>query len=595
MDFTIQPRAADDESSDALLSTWLSLQCNMIPGVLNSVFYLASDFDKGNGPVAIWPEGSSSTPGLRQIASSALTKQHPMVNNKRSNEHVEIGCPILVKDQPFGTVAMEIEASTEQQQRGVIQLLQWGSTWLEFLLTQIDAEGSRPQEMVFELLASTLENETFFAASASTVAELASCMGCERVSLGYLNRQHIKLHTISNSADFDRKSNLVNRIERAMDEAMDQDSSVTYPNTTGGRDRISIAHGELSDSQSSGNICTVPLSGHGTLFGAITFERTHSEPFDKKDIELCEITCSLVGPILEMKRNEDQRIVRLITSSRYLLARLFGPKNIGLKLAAVCLFSILVFLGLANGDYRVSGRAFLEGTVQRVVVAPRDGFIESASVRPGDLVRKGEVLGRLDSKSLELEHLRWSGQRDQHMREYREAMALHDRAQTGILRAQVAQTEAQLELLNERLIRTEFTAPFDGVIVSGDLSQEFGSPVERGRVLFQVAPLDSYRVIIEIDETEISNVQVGQSGELALSALPGEILPIRVEKITPISTAQNRQNFFRVEARLDGPTEKLRPGMQGVGKIEIESRKLIWIWTHTLIDWLRFWVWTWWP
>ena len=34
---------------------------------------------------------------------------------------------------------------------------------------------------------------------------------------------------------------------------------------------------------------------------------------------------------------------------------------------------------------------------------------------------------------------------------------------------------------------------------------------------------------------------------------------------------------------------------EGVGKIEVEERKLIWIWTHKLTHWLRMWVWSWWP
>ena len=32
-----------------------------------------------------------------------------------------------------------------------------------------------------------------------------------------------------------------------------------------------------------------------------------------------------------------------------------------------------------------------------------------------------------------------------------------------------------------------------------------------------------------------------------------------------------------------------------IGKINIDRRKLIWIWTHDVYDWLRLWVWSWWP
>jgi hypothetical protein len=50
-----------------------------------------------------------------------------------------------------------------------------------------------------------------------------------------------------------------------------------------------------------------------------------------------------------------------------------------------------------------------------------------------------------------------------------------------------------------------------------------------------------------------------------------------------------------VEARLEKIPERLRPGMEGVGKIEIGQRKLAWIWSHEVINWLRLKTWNWLP
>jgi multidrug efflux pump subunit AcrA (membrane-fusion protein) len=119
--------------------------------------------------------------------------------------------------------------------------------------------------------------------------------------------------------------------------------------------------------------------------------------------------------------------------------------------------------------------------------------------------------------------------------------------------------------------------------------------VKRGDVLFEVAPLESYRIVLEVDEREIAEVAAGQRGELTLSALPGRALPLRVERITPLATAAEGRNFFRVEAELTQPSGMLRPGMEGVGKIDIGRRSLVWIWTHRLFDWLRLAAWSWLP
>jgi len=39
----------------------------------------------------------------------------------------------------------------------------------------------------------------------------------------------------------------------------------------------------------------------------------------------------------------------------------------------------------------------------------------------------------------------------------------------------------------------------------------------------------------------------------------------------------------------------LRPGMEGIGKVTIDRRRLIWVWTHEAIDWVRLQLWRWIP
>ena len=210
-------------------------------------------------------------------------------------------------------------------------------------------------------------------------------------------------------------------------------------------------------------------------------------------------------------------------------------------------------------------------------------------------MREGQLLAQLDDRDLKLERAKWSSQRAQRSEEYRAAMAGHERAKIRVLEAQLAQAEAQLALVEEQLARTKMVAPFDAVVVKGDLSQSLGSPVERGNVLFELAPLDTYRVILKVDERDITNTQVGQHGWLALSSMPQEKLSMTVQKITPVSVVEEGRNYFRVEAAVTSSTQKLRPGMEGVGKIEVDERRLIWIWTYKLVHWVRMWFWTWWP
>jgi hypothetical protein len=69
-----------------------------------------------------------------------------------------------------------------------------------------------------------------------------------------------------------------------------------------------------------------------------------------------------------------------------------------------------------------------------------------------------------------------------------------------------------------------------------------------------------------------------------------------VQRITPVASAEEGRNYFRVEAEIQGsPPALLRPGMEGAGKVDIERRRLIWIWTHKIGYWLRMFFWSWWP
>ena len=178
---------------------------------------------------------------------------------------------------------------------------------------------------------------------------------------------------------------------------------------------------------------------------------------------------------------------------------------------------LLLFLAIASGDFRIDAEAKLEGRVQRVVVAPFDGYIAEAPARAGDIVEEDQLLARLEDRDLKLEHAKWSGERAQLLKSQREALAKHERAEHSILHARREQAEAELALAEEKLARTRLRAPLAGIVVSGDLSQSLGAPIERGEVLFEVAPLDAYRIMLQIDERDIAHVQPGQRGELALS------------------------------------------------------------------------------
>jgi multidrug resistance efflux pump len=209
-------------------------------------------------------------------------------------------------------------------------------------------------------------------------------------------------------------------------------------------------------------------------------------------------------------------------------------------------------------------------------------------------VKAGTVLAQLDGRDLTLELLRWTATRQQRIAESDKAIAQHDRAQVNIVDAQIEQANARIALLQAQLERVELVAAFDGIVVAGDLSQSIGAAVKRGEDLFRIAPLDAYRVILEVDEADVGEISEGMTGEMKLASLLDDSLPYTIERITPITKSLDGRNYFRIEARLEKTNTRLRPGMEGVAKTEAGDRLLIWIWTEDSIKWLRLKLWAWW-
>jgi hypothetical protein len=94
----------------------------------------------------------------------------------------------------------------------------------------------------------------------------------------------------------------------------------------------------------------------------------------------------------------------------------------------------------------------------------------------------------------------------------------------------------------------------------------------------------------------IARVVQGQAGELVLTGAPGQRWQFTVKSVTPVSVVEDGRNYFRAEAELAGSAAgtALRPNMEGVAKVVVGERSLLWVWTHRFSDWVRsaWWQWT---
>jgi hypothetical protein len=597
-------RLTDAKDIGDVARAWLALQCQMIDGAARGIILLASGEPNRFEAAGSWPEGWGRLPALAEVAEIALREQRSLASPERApgadgTSTVYVAVPIMLEGDVEGAVAISVRGSRAEDGRQPLRQLQWGAAWIRDRLRQVRSDAQQRllarSRTALELLGGALDHEGFDAAAMATVTRLALRAQCSRVSLGFRDNKHsTTVKVISHTAQFGQQMNLIRCLGAAMDEALDQRSVILYPSAD--EPLATAAHAELSHTQNDGQVLTIPLLVGEHFAGAITFERPAGVPFEPAAIELLEHVTAVIGPILEEKRRNGRWIVfKVIESAQLQLTRLLGPGHIPRKLIAGAVAVALLLLTFVHVTYRVDADARIEGLVRRAVVAPYDGFIKEANARAGDKVEEGQILATLEDRDLLLERLKWVTERQQHVVEYDKALATHQLATINVVHAQIDQADAQVKLLDEQLARIKLRSSIAGLVISGDLSQMIGAAVQRGQLLFEVAPLDAYRVILGVDEREIGRIEVGQRGELIVSALPNEILTFTVDKITPIADAQSGRNVFRVEGRLTENTEQLRPGMEGIGKIEIGRRNLAWVWFHPVIDELRIWSWHWLP
>jgi multidrug resistance efflux pump len=443
-----------------------------------------------------------------------------------------------------------------------------------------------------DLLVAALEHRALLAAATAVVNRLATSVGARRVSLGVWNGKSVELSAVSGSAAFDAATGLSIAVRDAMHEAIAQRATLLVPSDPATTWREDAAQRVLLRLSGGGAVCTVPFADGAAIGGAVTLEWNDAQVADAAMRERCEATLALVGPVLGTIGRADLSLFRRV---RFALAAslraAFGPRRPLQKLALLVAVALVAASALVTGVHRVSGDAVLRGSVRRIVSAPVDGFIEAAPARPGDVVAEGDVLATFDDQALSLEVAKWQAEYEQALNEYREALALLDSARVTTLRAAMDRALAELELAEDNLARSEIRAPIAGVVVSGDFSQSLGAPLTRGATLFELAPLDGYHVTVRVPEEDVGYVAAGQHGKLALAALSGESVGIVVERVTPVSEVVDGRNVFEVEARLLGAPDSLRPGMQGMAKLEVGNARLLWLYTHDAVDWLRLKLW----
>lgn len=437
--------------------------------------------------------------------------------------------------------------------------------------------SSRP-DLILALFAKVLAQESVDSAALTLTTTLVDGFRFNRVSLGLSYQDELRLTGAPEVSGEGRSAAVL----AAMNEALEQSTSIATPSPKSAQGPVTLAHQALARTE-GGAVATVPLSVHGKVVGAVTFQRDAPGVIGLEELTELEHLLGLVTPVFQLKMEKERSLRRHCRDALAAsVARVRHPEARGLKRGLVIAALAAAFMLCVPIADRVSATARVEGESQRLVVAPADGYLGAAHVRAGDEVRAGQLLAELHDQELLLERERRLSEVNRGETAYAGAMSRSDSAAAAVHLAERAEAQSYLDLVDEEIRRAAIVSPIDGLVIRGDLSQAIGSPVKQGDTLFLLAAAGGYRVIVEVDERDVAKIAVGQPGSLSLSALPWDTLALIVTRITPVAATSPGRNVFEVETRLTEVNPALRPGLHGRASITIGRLPLAWSWMRAL-------------
>lgn len=255
-------------------------------------------------------------------------------------------------------------------------------------------------------------------------------------------------------------------------------------------------------------------------------------------------------------------------------------KGIGLETATVTLHDL-------SRELRVRASVKLPWNGQARVTALVPGRVQRILVKPGETIRAGQELARIESlevESLQLEMLQAAGETALAERIVAQRRPLAERgaipgqelleAETQLRRKQVelaiarwklralglsGQTLQRARETGEPISSISVTSPIDGVVKHADL--RVGQSVDTEQHLFDIVDRSQVLLVGEVLETDAWQVHPGQPVEVTLASLPDVTLTGRIDRLRLQISPGERT--LGVVARVENRDGRLRPGMSG--------------------------------
>ncbi len=572
--------AEQSEDRKQLLLDFLQLSIGLI-NAAGAIFYR----NDGEAPVAecellsrqalSW---SANLPSLLEdSAKHALS--HGRAQHSRLAEYPAaqiISCPTGEPGRLSGCLSLVV-LTVEQPIDSFLAISQLLTALLSLLLKE-DKPADSQQHRTFLLLsaitAHVLETGNQQEALVQLNTQLRNWAGSDELAIGIATASgRIVLSSLSHVTSVDQRTEQSRAFTKALTECTIQKEMLCYPAAEDSTINSSPVLKDLLNFSENNQVVAVPFPDtKGNIIGAALFlwTKTANRTNILKSLETGKHLMAACLTALQDKSSF--RITSAISNQGH-----HRRSKLRTSLLSIGIVLLLVAISFTPVSFRLSTDCLAQPTSIRFIVSRFDGIMQEVLVQPGDEVRNGDVLARLDGRDNEFARAALAAERNKARKTRDHHLASGNTAAAQIAGLEEQRLEQQLSLLREKQNHLTLSSPVDGIILTGDMKRIEGSPVGRGQTLFEVSPLKAMIVELAVREGHISFVDPGMEVTVRFDAFPNTTWHGTIEKIRPKSMTRDNRNVFIAELEFNNPDGRLRPGMQGKAKINAGTKPLGWI------------------
>ena len=318
----------------------------------------------------------------------------------------------------------------------------------------------------------------------------------------------------------------------------------------------------------------------------------------------------VLTPQLRDRYENDRWIpVKIGHSIQHVTGLAIGRKHMLPKVVIIAVLGLAAFITFYKPMYHVSAPFNFTSVGKRPISIPFDGQIEAIGINPrtnkiwmaGDEVKAGDLLASMNIDELDKKLLSAESEEEAAQAAADEAGSLisRDPSKAGEMReaeAKAKSAQASVDLYTLQIAESKMVADTDGVIVRADeLDTKRNLRVKEGDILMEIAPTTAYRAELAVSEKDIQDIIEGgkQQVEFAASSFPGDEIIGHIDRVAAPGEAKEGDNVFKVYATIDKGQQRswIRQGMAGEARVDVGKRRLVWIWTHRLVEFLQLKLW----